>query len=197
MKRIQIEDVLDLVAYERIRAGFRARTIELKRPRRIPVGDRLTFVFENRDTVLFQIQEMVRTERIVKQEEIQAEIDIYNELIPASCELSATLMIEIPEAALVREELDRLIGIDEHVFLEIGGASVPSSFDPKQFEQDRISAVQYVRFPLGPELAARFADPEVPVVLRVAHPNHQASAPIEGPSRASLARDLEPDDALS
>ncbi len=144
--------------------------------------------------MLFQIQEMLRTERTVKEEEIQAEIDVYNELIPGPYELSATLMIEIPEADLIREELDRLIGIDEHVLLEIGEAHVPAGFDPKQYEEDRISAVQYLRFQIGPELTARFLDSEVPVTLRVAHPRSRESAPIEGASRASLARDLEPDD---
>ncbi len=193
MKRIRSQCVLDLAAYERIREEFRARVIEIKRPRRIAVGSRLTFIFENHDTVLFQIQEMLRTERTVKEQGIQAEIDVYNELIPAAYELSATLMIEIPEADLIREELDRLIGIDERVRLEIGEASVAASFDPKQYEGDRISAVQYIRFPLGPELAERFADFEVPVTLRVAHPHYQASAPIAGASRASLAQDLEPD----
>jgi len=194
VKRIRSQDVLDLSGYERVREEFRARLIELKRPRRIAVGSRLTFIFENYDTVLFQIQEMLRTEHTVKEEEIQAEIDVYNELIPAAYDLSATLMIEIPEADLIREELDRLIGIDERVLLEIGEASVPASFDPKQYEGDRISAVQYVRFPLGPELAERFADFEVPVSLRVVHPHYHASALIEGSSRASLAQDLEPDD---
>jgi hypothetical protein len=174
VKRIQIEDVLDLAAYERIREESRACIIELKRPRRISVGDRLTFVFENRDTVQFQIQEMLRAERLVKEDQIQAELDIYNELIPGAHELSATLMIE-------------------HVRLDVGGTTVHASFDPKQFEEDRISAVQYVRFPLGPELAARFADLAVPVVLGVAHPNYRASAVIEGASRESLVLDLKPD----
>ena len=193
MKRIARQDVLDLAAYEHRREAFRARVIELKHPRRIAVGDRLTFVFENRDTVLFQIQEMLRAERTVKEDEIQAEIDTYNELIPAPDGLSATLMIEIPDAALVRRELDRLIGIDEHVFLKIGDIQVRADFDSKQFEEDRISAVQYVRFPLGREPAERFSDPSVLVALHVAHPNYRAAAPIEGPSRASLARDLELD----
>ncbi|HTO69371.1 MAG TPA: DUF3501 family protein [Myxococcota bacterium] len=190
MKRIQRGDVLDLVAYERIRPEFLARTILLKQARRIAVGDHLTFVFENRDTVLFQIQEMLRAERAVKEEKIEDEIAVYNELIPGEAELTATLMIEITETGRIRAELDRLIGIDEHVFLDVGGRAVRASFDSKQFESDRISAVQYVRFPLGRELAAAFRDESVPVALRVEHPNHRASVPIGGPWRASLAADL-------
>ncbi len=189
MKKLEPSDVLDLTSYERVREKYRARIIELKRPRRIQVGEQLTFVFENRDTVLFQIQEMTRAERLVKEEDIRAELDIYNELIPDDHALSATLMIEIADAERIRPELDRLIGIDEHTSLQIGDEVVSASFDPKQFEQERISAVQYIRFPLGRELARRFSDP-TPVVLRVDHPSYSAAAPIEGASRASLAADL-------
>jgi hypothetical protein len=191
VKPICRDDILDLTAYEKVRDRYRRRIIELKRPRRIGVGERLTFLFENRDTVLFQIQEMLRAERIVDEDKIEAELEVYNELIPADSELSATLMIEIPEMALIRQELDRLIGIDEHAWLDVGDATVRARFDSKQFEEDRISAVQYVRFPLGPGLATPFKDPAVPVRLRVAHPNYAAQTPIEGESRASLTRDLE------
>ena len=191
MKPLAAADVLDHTAYEKARDGFRARIIDLKRPRRVAVGAELTFVFENRDTVLFQIQEMLRAERIVDERKIQDEIDVYNDLVPGSDELSATLFVEIEDRARIRPTLDRLIGIDEHVHLDVGDASIQASFDPKQFEQDRISAVQYVRFALGPELAARFRDPAIPAVLRVAHPHYQKSTRLEGAQRASLAADLE------
>jgi hypothetical protein len=190
MKPVDASELLDLTRYELERDAIRARIIALKRFRRISVGNELTFIFENRDTVRFQVQEMLRTERVVKPEAIQEELDVYNALLPGENELSATLMIEIPEQARIREMLDRLIGIDEHVFLDIGDASVQASFDPKQFEQDRISAVQYIRFALGPELAARFRDPAVPVALRAQHPNYRQSTRIEGEQRSSLAADL-------
>jgi Protein of unknown function (DUF3501) len=190
MRGVLREEVLDLVAYERIRPEFLERTIALKRLRRISVGDRLTFIFENRDTVLFQIQEILRAERAVKEEKILDEIAVYNELVPGANELSATLMIEIPETNRVRAELDRLIGIDEHVFLDVGAESVRATFDPKQFESDRISAVQYVRFPLGPTLARKFSDRGVDVRLRIEHPNYREATPIKGDSRESLISDL-------
>jgi hypothetical protein len=191
VKPIKREEILDLVAYEKARDDYRRRIIALKSPRRIAVGPALTFIFENRETVLFQIQEMLRAERIVDETHIQQEIDIYNELIPGDHALSATLMIEIEEMSQIRSELDRLIGIDEHVYLDVGDRSVRASFDPKQFEEDRISAVQYVRFPLGPDLARAFRAGEAPVVLRVEHPSYRASTAIDGKSRESLARDLE------
>ena len=93
----------------------------------------------------------------------------------------------------VRAELDRLVGIDEHVVLRIGNQAVRATFDEKQFEGERISAVQYVRFRLGSELSVRFADPAVPVYLRVDHPHYTESAEVENTSRASLAADLQAD----
>ncbi|MFQ5514282.1 MAG: DUF3501 family protein [Myxococcota bacterium] len=194
MRPIEAGELLDLAAYERVRKAYRRRIIELKKPRRIAIGDRLCFVFENRDTVLFQIQEMLRAERIVDAAAIQAEVDVYNELIPGAHELSATLLIEIPESKRIRSELDRLIGIDAHVALQIGATRTPARFDPKQREADRISAVQYLRFPLGPEGARRFRDRSQPAALHVTHPRYRARAPIEGASRESLAHDLDPDD---
>ena len=190
MRPLRREELLDLVAYEKTRDAYLARTIEYKRSRRVHVGDKLTFIFENRETVRFQIQEMLRAERTVKEEKIEDELAVYNELVPGANELSATLMIEITESRQIRAELDRLIGIDEHVFLDVGGASVAATFDPKQFEEERISAVQYVRFPLGPELACKFCDPSVPARLRVEHSNYRASTALDGATRASLAADL-------
>jgi hypothetical protein len=190
MRPVRREELLDLVAYEKTRDAYLARTIDYKRARRVHVGDKLTFIFENRETVRFQIQEMLRAERTVKEEKIEDELAVYNELVPSANELSATLMIEITESRQIRAELDRLIGIDEHVFLDVGDASVAAAFDGKQFEEERISAVQYVRFPLGPELACKFCDPKVPARLRVEHANYRESTALDGATRASLAADL-------
>jgi hypothetical protein len=190
VRPVDPSEILDLTAYERVRAAFLQRMIEHKRPRRIDVGDKLTFIFEDRDTVIFQIQELTRAERTVDPAEIAIECRIFNELVPARDELSATLMIGITDRSRVRAELDRLVGIDEHVFMDVGGSALQASFDPKQREDDRISAVQYVKFPLGPELAGRFADASVPVQLRVEHPNYRAATRIEAETRAALIADL-------
>lgn len=191
MRKVEPSEILDLTAYEKVRPERLEQMIAMKRPRRIHVGDALCFLFENRDTVIFQIQEMTRVERTVSDEGIAAEVAVYNELVPGDNELSATLMIEITDPGSIRAKLDRLVGIDEHVHLDVGDASVRASFDQKQFEEDRISAVQYIRFPLGPDLAARFRNPSVPVELRVDHPNYAGKTAIEGEARASLSADLE------
>jgi len=193
MKPISSSELLDLTGYEQARRQILAQIIEHKRPRRVSVGPELCFVFEDRETVLFQIHEMLRTERIVDAARIAEEVNVYNELVPGEHELSATLLIEIRDAERIRPMLDKLVGIDEHVRLDVGGTSVRARFDPKQFEDDRISAVHYIRFPLGRELAARFRDPSVPVELAIAHPNYVHATPLAGATRASLARDLTPE----
>jgi len=190
MKPLTREELWDLTRYELERDAYRASVIALKRFRRVSVGPELTFIFENRDTVRFQIQEMLRTERIVKPELIQAELDVYNELLPRAFELSATLMVEITSKADIRPTLDRLVGIDEHVVLEVGQDEIRATFDPKQFEEERISAVQYVRFPLGESLARSFRDVAIPVALRLGHPSYTHRTQIEDEVRRSLSSDL-------
>lgn len=190
MRPLCPEELSDLARYELERESYRASVIQLKRFRRVAVGPSLTFIFENRDTVRFQVQEMLRTERIVKPEAIRQELAVYNELLPRAYELSATMMIEITDLGEIRPTLDRMIGIDEHVVLDVGESSIAATFDPKQFEQDRISAVQYVRFPLGPELSAAFCSGAVPVTLRLEHPHYRHSTRIQGGWRESLIADL-------
>lgn len=191
MRSVRLDDIVGPGRYEEIRDSFRRRIIELKRARRVAVGDRVTLVFESFDTVLFQIQEMVRAEHITDLDKIRAEIEVYNELIPSGAELSATMLIEITEQERVRPELQRLIGIDECVRLEIGERRIPGVFEPGRSREDKLSAVQYVRFPLDAAARAEFRRPGCPVRLVIDHPNYQAGTTIEGAARDSLAADLD------
>lgn len=194
MKPLELADLLDAESYERARPGYREAIIALKRRRRVAVGDRVSLVFESRETLRFQVQEMLRVERIRDPARIQRELDVYNELMPGPGELSATLFIEITERAQVRPELDRLVGIHEHVSLLLGGPTeplgIPGLFDPRQMEEDRISAVQYVRFHLDPEHVEALARPDLPARIRIDHPNYQAEAELAGETRAELLDDL-------
>lgn len=193
MQRIVRGDVKDLVQYEKVRDEMRRRLIALKRLRRVPVGNRLTFLFENRETVLFQIQEMIRTERMVDDEKIREEIEINNELIPADRELSATLFIEVDEPARIREVLDRFQGIDrgEVVYLQVGERfHVVGIFEGGRSKEDKISAVHYVRFPFSEAARQAFLDPGEPVELIVDHPNYKEQTKIAGEARRSLIEDL-------
>lgn len=196
MKKIASGEIQNMLEYEKVRDAARARNVEVTKHRRISVGDRLTFLFENRETVRFQIQEMIRTERIVEDRRIQDEIDVYNDLIPDPGELSATLFIEIPEIVrLAREEVrqlvDRFLGLDRDVvFLEIGGQRVPVRFEESRSQEERMSAVHFVRFALGPETRERLADPAQPARLVVSHRNYAAQQEIPPELRAELLADL-------
>jgi hypothetical protein len=193
MQKILRADVKDLVQYEKVRDEMRRRLIALKRARRVAVGDRLTFLFENRDTVLFQIQEMIRTERMVDEEKILEEIEINNELIPGERELSATMFIEVDEPGRIREVLDRLQGIDrgEHVYFQIGERfRVTGVFESGRSKEDKISAVHYVKFPFSEAARDAFLGVRVPVELVVDHPRYTERTTIEGETRQRLIEDL-------
>ena len=192
MKKITLADVKNLYEYEKVRSQFRQEIIELKKRRRVSVGDKVTLVFENRATVLFQIQEMIRVERIVADEKVQDEIDVYNELLPSRGQLSATLLIEIVEQSHIKEELDRLFGIDEGkcVYFQIGKEhAVAGRFEAGHSKEDKISAVHFVRFTFGPTETAGFRNADVALV--VDHPNYRARVTLPPEIRASLLEDLE------
>ena len=160
----------------------------LKDRRRIRVGDHLTFLFENRDTVRYQIQEMLRIERIVKPAEVAHEVETYNELIPAAGELSACLLIEYesPEERDIR--LRELLGLEDHIWIQVGGLPpAKGRFDDRQISTDRISAVQYLKFGLTSEQAAQFPSG---AKLVVDHPHYQAGRVLSPSELTELSADL-------
>ena len=189
MKKIVLDDILGLAAYEKVRENLRRRIIELKQARRVAVGDRVTMVFENRDTVIFQIQEMVRAERITDLDKIREEIEVYNQLIPEPGELSATLFLEITEQSHLREELLKFLGVDETVYFSIGSHSTHARFEPGHSKEDKISAVQYVRFPLSEPARTALREGEEAAIV-IEHPNYHARASIDARTRQSLLQDL-------
>jgi Protein of unknown function (DUF3501) len=189
MNKVALTDIMGNAAYERMRETARQRIIALKRHRRVAVGDKVTLVFENRDTVIFQIQEMMRAEKISDLDKIREEIEVYNELIPAPGELSATLFLEIEDQTHLRDDLLKFLGIDEAVFLKVGGHSIHARFEEGYSKEDKISAVQYVKFPFSEAMLQAFVKGEKSELV-ISHPNYQASAAIEADTRQSLVEDL-------
>lgn len=206
--KIQLKDVLNFFEYEKVRAEMRGRVIDLKRVRRVPVGEHLSFVFENRDTVLFQIQEMCRVERITDDARVQDEIDVYNALLPGPGELSATLFIEITDKDQIQAVLDRFIGIDAGgidaagigaggidvgptVWIQVGkDFALPGEFEAGHSDEEKgkLSAVHFVRFAFPPEAVRAFAIS--PVHLVVDHPAVRARVELPAESKAQLLLDL-------
>ncbi len=190
MNPLTLADIPDAAVFEACRDELRGRIIAHKDRRRIEIGDRVTLLFEDRETLRWQVLEMCRVEGTRDEAGIQNELDAYNELIAGEDELSATLFVEITDMAEIRPELDRLIGMDEHVLLEVGDCAVRATFDPKQMEEDRISAVQYIRFSLPPDAAAAFRSGSAPVTLTIDHPAYTRQALLAPEVRETLAADL-------
>ena len=192
MKLLTVQDVLSIEDYERSRETFRRRIIDLKQRRRLSVGNLITVVFENRETVLFQIQEIIRAERILRPERVSEEVEINNEQIPGAGELSATLMIEVTDPQLVQPVLDRLQGIDrgQTVGIRVGAHLVYGVFEQGRSNEEKISAVHYVRFPVPDAVKALMEDPAVPMQVVVTHPRYQAAQLVSEEMRRSLLEDL-------
>jgi len=144
------EEIIDLGDYERSRDSIRASAIAAREVRRVLVGPNATLSFENRETVRYQILEMLRAERIAKDADVQHEIETYSDLLPSSDELSATLMFEFPDENARSVHLRDLVGFEDHLRIEFDGAGASKAyFDRRQIDADRISAVQFVRFPIS------------------------------------------------
>ncbi|HTE56039.1 MAG TPA: DUF3501 family protein [Kofleriaceae bacterium] len=190
MKPIALSDIKGPAIYAGIRDDFRRRIIEIKRHRRLEIGDRVSLVFENRHTLLFQIEEVLRVEGIRERDKIQEEIDAYNQLLPTEGSLSATLFIEVPADADARAELDRLIGLDEHLVLHVGPHPIRAEFEEGRSTDERISAVQYTRYRLPPEAREALATPGTPVEMEIDHPQYRHRVRASDEMRASLAADL-------
>ena len=190
---VELGDVLNFFEYEKVRDGMRRRVIELKRARRVPVGRYLSFVFENRETVLFHIQEMCRAERITDDARIQDEIGVYGALLPRRGELSATMMIEIEDQDHVKPVLDRFMGIDTgpRVFIQVGREfAVPGEFEAghSDEEQGKLSGVHFVRFPFPDGALRAVAGAEV--FLVVDHPAERSRTRLAEETKAAVLEDL-------
>lgn len=191
IRPVTLEDVLGLQRYEAVRDELRRRIIVLKRNRRVSVGDEVTFVFENHDTIFFQIQEMLRAERITDLDAVRDEISVYNGLLPRPGELSATMLIEITDQDAVAARLLAFLGIDEAVRIEVGeDFVVPACFEAGQSKEDKLSAVQYVRFAFPARAIEAFQDLSASARLVIDHRNYRSETVIDGSVRASLAEDL-------
>ena len=189
MRKVAIDDIVGFPGYEKIRQDFRRRIIELKKNRRIPLGDRVSLVFENRDTVIFQIQEMLRVERISDLDKIRHEIETYNQLIPDSRELSATLFLEVEDQTHLREELVKFQGIEQAISLRIAARRLPARFQTGRSKEDKMSAVQYVRFRFDDQALQTFVS-GAQTELVIDHGNYQAAVVLQPETQRSLAEDL-------
>ncbi len=195
MRKVKREDILNIYEYEKVRPQKVKEIIEIKKRRRMHVGDIVTLVFENYDTVWFQIQEMIRAERMVDEKDIQFEIDTYNELIPDKNQISATMFIEIPDEKERRETLPKLVGIHDCVYMHIGNKhTIKAEADKKSqmdYEQGKASVVHFLKWTLTPEQVEDFK--KEPVRIEINHENYRALETIPEVVKQELIKDLTSD----
>jgi hypothetical protein len=192
MRKLTMDDIVELRAYERERDEFRSRIIELKKRRRFSLGPIITLTFENTDTMRFQVQEMARAERMLTDDQIAHEVETYNQLVPDEGELSATLFIELTGKDALMNWLPKLVGIQRAVRFEVGDAGTAVESIPEDEErltrEDVTASVHYVKFHFDDKAIAAFADG--PVRLVVDHPNYQHAIELDDAQRSELAGDL-------
>jgi hypothetical protein len=182
VKPVERNEIIDYVTYEEQRDAYRKKVMEAKAPRRVHIGEYLTLLFENHLTMQYQIQEMVRTERMVKEADIQHEIDTYNELLGAEGELGCTLLIEIDDPAIRNVKLKEWWHLPERLYLLLeDGTRVRASFDERQRGGERLSSVQYMKFNTGGR---------VPIAAGVDLPELQAETRLTEEQREALREDL-------
>jgi hypothetical protein len=186
-------DILPISVYERERKERRKTIAALKAKRRLEVGPFATFYFENYDTMLHQVHEMLAIEK-GGAEQVESELEAYNPLIPNGRELIATLMFEIEDPARRARELARLGGVELQIYIVAGGARVHAQQigdDERTREDGKTSSVHFLRFASPPEAIAAFKKPGAEIVIEIAHPNYAHMARVPEPMRAELARDFD------
>ncbi len=192
-RKLTLSDIADQRAYERERQQFREHVRGRKSLRRIQVGDFVTFTFECADTIRFQIQEMARAERLLRDEQIQTELDVYNPLIPDPGTLSATMFIELTSKPDLMLWLPKLVGIERAAFIQLPDASqvravVEEAHDAQLTRDDITSSVHYLRFEFSPDQVEAFA--HGPVALVTDHENYRRSTTLAADTLTELLTDL-------
>ena len=193
MRKLTVDDIVDMRAYERERDDLRRQIIDLKRLRRVALGPIMTLVFENTLTMRWQVQEMARAERMLRDEQIAHEVETYNQLIPDAGELSATLMIELTSEPALREWLPRLVGIEHRVAVVLPDGTrvvgAPSEEDELRLTRDDITAaVHFLKFRFATSDVEMFASGPVHIV--VDHPDYDQDVLLTPEQHEQLLTDL-------
>ena len=189
---IQKSDLLNIIDYEKQRDTYRSELIDYKKNRRFKLGPNILITFENSKTMKFQIQEMMRAERMVHDSQIEEELNVYNPLIPGGDELSATLFIEITDPEKIRPVLDSFIGLTEgvNVFFEIDGEKVVAEFEEGREKEDNISSVHYIRFPFTEEQKNNFINDSSSISINIDYGEYSHSIVLDDNMKNSLADDF-------
>ena len=188
---LTLADILPNVEFVAQRRRRETDILAAKAVRRLALGPNMTMLFENRDTCWWQVQEMCRVEHITQPEAIQHELDTYNALLPNAESLSVTLLLEYDDPDERKRMLTALLGLQDHVWLHLAGLpSVRARFDDQQFNDVRISSVQFIRLPLVPGAFAALGDFARAASIEISHPAAPLTVPLPRTLRAALLDDL-------
>ena len=192
MKSIASDTLMNIIEYEKVRHRYRQDIIAYKKNRRISLGPNIMLTFENEKTLTFQIQEIMRAERLVHDEQIQEEVDVYNTIMPPENGLSATLFIEVVEEAKIRPVLNKFIGLTDHqtLYLDINGEKVYAEFEQGREEENKISSVHYVQFLFSNEQKNNFTDSESETKLGIDYKDYKYTETVPDGLQRSLCEDL-------
>ncbi|HET9050559.1 MAG TPA: DUF3501 family protein [Candidatus Dormibacteraeota bacterium] len=190
MHPLTLADIRPPAAYEPVRAEARRHILEMKRHRRVGLGDLLGLVFENRETVRSVVEELLRAEGIEDPGRIEEELQVFNPLVPGERELCATLFLEITDPAELTPRLGELRGIEAAVHLEVGGERVTGVAEDGRSRAGRTSSVHSLRFRLTEEQQAAFVGGAVEVALVADHPAYRARATLDDRQRLAVGADL-------
>jgi hypothetical protein len=192
MQKLTTADIKDMRAYERERDDFRRSIIDLKRRRRVALGTLMSMVFENTDTMRWQVQEMARAERMLRDEQIAHEVDTYNQLIPDAGQLSATLLLELTNDEQLREWLPKLVGIQRSILIAVADLEPvrgEAQDEERLTREETTASVHFLKFTFTPEQVRAFADGPVRIV--VDHPQYREETELSDDQRKELAGDLQ------
>ena len=193
MPAITRESLMTLEAYSKVRKEFRSNVMAHKKARTVGLGSHITLLFEDEMTMRYQIQEMLRAERIFEDAGIRDELDAYNPLIPDGSNWKATMMIEYPEVEERRHALSRMIGVEDRVWVQVEGCPkvyATADEDLERENDEKTSSVHFLRFELDPSMKKALTAGSN-IRMGVDHPNYQATVdPVAGPVRESLLKDL-------
>ena len=189
---LERQDLLTLEEYAEKRSSIRQETIQVKKLREVHLGSHIRMIFENKQTVQYQIQEMLRIEKIFESSEIQDELDVYNALVPNGSNLKATMMIEYPDVAERVEALSRLIGVEKSIYFQVDGHDkvFPICNEDLERETDvKTSAVHFMRFEFDQDMIADFVSGS-DVKVGSAHPNYDYETSLDSQSQEALSEDF-------
>ncbi len=189
MKPLTLADIAPIDDYVKTRNPFRQRVIDIKKIRRVDIGSRISVVFENRDTIKFQVQEMCRIEHITRPDLVQQELDVYNDLLPIGQAIGATLLIALNSDDNMAEILRQLSGVEEHVYLEGHNLKVHAQAETGRSTEEKTSSVHYLTFAFTHDQIEGLAE-SPDVALAIHHPNYEYRVSLSSPTKASLVADL-------